>query len=87
VLYTTDKTAAGKARAEVRLYAGARQWLLSPPRANGTRDLTPADPPGQQAPQDAVDLLEQWLTAPRRGRNERANDQARGFCPTVMEHG
>jgi len=87
VLYTTDKTAAGKARAEVRLYAGARQWLLSPPHANETHDLTPADPPGQQAPQDAVGLLEQWLTAPRRGRNERANDQARGFCPTVMEHG
>jgi phosphatidylserine/phosphatidylglycerophosphate/cardiolipin synthase-like enzyme len=87
VLYTLDKTAAGKSRAEVRLYAGAGHWLLSPPHANETRDLTPADAPGRHAPQDAVGLLEQWLTAPRRSRNERTNDQTRGFCPTIMEHG
>jgi hypothetical protein len=61
--------------------------IVPPPHANETRDLTPADPPGQQVPQDAVDLLQQRLTAPRHGRNERANDQARGFCPTFVEHG
>ena len=83
----SDKTAAGKSRAEVRLYAGAGQWLLSLPRADGTCDLTPATAAGQQASPDAGGLLEQWLTAPRRGRNEGANDQARGFCPTVMERG
>jgi phosphatidylserine/phosphatidylglycerophosphate/cardiolipin synthase-like enzyme len=87
VLYALDKTAAGKSRAEIRLYAGAGQWLLSPPRADGTRDLTPRDAVGQQTSQDAVGLLEQWLTAPRRGRTERANSQACGFCPAVMERG
>lgn len=87
VLYVLDKTAAGKSRAEVRLYAGAGQWLLSPPRTDGTRDLTLADAAGQQASRDAADLLEQWLTAPRRGRNERASNQARGFCPAVVERG
>ena len=87
VLYTQDKTAAGKSQAQVRLYAGAGQWLLSPPHADsGIRDLTPADAPGQQALQDAAGLLEQWLTAPYRGQNEQPDDQARGLCPTVMEH-
>ena len=87
MLYALHKAEAGKSRAGVRLYAGAGQWLLSPPHANGTHGLTPAGAPGQQAPQDATGLLEQWLTAPRRGRNERVNDQARGFCPAIMERG
>lgn len=87
VLYALDKTAAGKSRAEVQFYAGAERWILSPPHADsGIRDLTPANAPGQQALQDAVGLLEQWLTAPYRGQNERPDDQARGLCPTVMEH-
>lgn len=87
VLYALDKTAAGKSRGEIRLFAGAGQWLLSPPRADGTRDLTPADAAGQRASWDAISLLEQWLTAPRRDPYERASDQARGFCPAVMERG
>jgi phosphatidylserine/phosphatidylglycerophosphate/cardiolipin synthase-like enzyme len=90
VLYTRDKPKTGSSREEVRLYAGASQWLLSRPRKDGTRPLTLADALGQQASPDqpsqhAASLLEQWLTAPRRSRDARPSDQARGFCPAVIE--
>jgi hypothetical protein len=89
VLYTRDKPTAGNSRDEVRLYAGTSQWLLSPPHADGTRGLIPADPrtARDHAPKGAASLLDQWLTAPRRGRGTRASEQARGFCPAVIERG
>lgn len=88
VLYARDKSAAsGKSQAEILLYAGTGQWLLSRPGGDGTRNLTPAGKSSQgNTARDAVSLLEQWLTAPRRGRNGgTSNDQTRGFCPAILE--
>lgn len=85
VLYTRDKPTAGETTTEVRLYAGTGQWLLSRPRADGTRELTPAEAARQSTRQDAAHMLEQWLSPPRHGRDARADEPVRGFCPAVME--
>jgi phosphatidylserine/phosphatidylglycerophosphate/cardiolipin synthase-like enzyme len=74
---------------EVRLYAGNGQWLLSPPRVDGTRDLTPADTgpswADERSPRHAAGLLEYWLSPPRRSGKEKRHDPTRGICPATFE--
>jgi hypothetical protein len=72
---------------DVRLYAGEGQWLLSRPGDHGLRHLIPAETPpswaDENSPQRSADMLEFWLSPPRRTRDRKS--PRRGFCP-ILAH-
>jgi hypothetical protein len=73
---------------DVRLYAGDGQWLLSQPDGHGLRNLSQAGTAplwaDKNSPQRSADMLEFWLSPPRRTRDRKF--PRRGFCPAILAH-
>lgn len=73
---------------DVRLYAGEGQWLLSRPGDHGLHHLIPAETTpswaDENSPQQSADMLEFWLSPPRRTRDRKS--PRRGFCPAILAH-
>jgi len=72
----------------IRLYAGTGQWILSEPQGRGLRRLKAAGTApswaAEGSPDSAADVLESWLSPPRRARDRTF--PRRGVCPAVLRH-